>query len=295
MISTRVLIRHKTTLYRFVRVRALPDGSLIVLIDRNKSRMKGHLTFRNESLFKNPGLENELVSHSKWTCHTTGQINYYANAASKPDINFFPPLFELSKATFIGFYSIPNAHRLDAYNCVSHSSDNLVVIEIPEEIDERLTFVIEMLPLNLCRQSTFGVVINYELYALEIRLESINFPQKMANHFIDGMPSRGDFESRQIGIPEAEIGFHKMRLNGIPPLFRGNNGQYIMLTEVPMRCPPKLRVAFKKVELSIEQIMPEGNSPATHKVKFWIKDKGGRNKCTDLRDQILSIVFDSRM
>jgi hypothetical protein len=62
-----------------------------------------------------------------------------------------------------------------------------------------------------------------------------------------------------------------------------------------MRVPPKLKVGFNRADLQAEQIPFENLQPPTHKVRFWICDKGGRNKKDDLRSHITSVELDAEL
>jgi hypothetical protein len=64
---------------------------------------------------------------------------------------------------------------------------------------------------------------------------------------------------------------------------------------VPMARAPVLKIGFNRPDLSIEIIACETPTQPTHKVRFWIRDRGGRNKADDLRKHVVSIELDARL
>lgn len=296
MSSTRILLKHDGIVYRFIRLEARPDGSLVVLIDRDPGIKNGSQIFKDGAWHPNNTQVGKVLPRGKFSCHTTGQINRY-NGRDLRGKFFIEPLHLLTKASLIGFYSIPNPTRLNLYDDTIHGKniDVISIIEIPSEISERITFALEIMPLNAPTPNTYFVKASYEIYAFIARLDNIAVPSELADHFIEGAPSTGEFENRQIGIPEAELGFHAAKNNGNDPIYRERNGVYVILTSVPMRIPPKLTIKFAIPELSAEQIFFQIDTQPTHKVQFWIKDKGGRNKTIDYRKQIISAFFDSEL
>jgi hypothetical protein len=64
-----------------------------------------------------------------------------------------------------------------------------------------------------------------------------------------------------------------------------------MLAAVPMRVSPKLDIRFDREDLKVEQIDFNKATQPRHKVRFWICDKGGRNRLEDLRRHIVSVAL----
>lgn len=62
-----------------------------------------------------------------------------------------------------------------------------------------------------------------------------------------------------------------------------------------MHRPPDLSVEFDRSELSIEQIPFDRSKNPNNKVRFWILDRGGRNKSDDLRAHIKSYALDAEI
>ena len=122
-----------------------------------------------------------------------------------------------------------------------------------------------------------------------------DFPirRKLANHFIHGMYEKGQFEARQTDKGGAELAFHQ-RIHGQSPMvFReAGSGAYVAFALAPMAGPPQLTITFNRRNRHIEQIPFDGQHQPTHKVRFWVCDKGGKNKRDDLREHITSIRLD---
>jgi hypothetical protein len=294
MTNSRILLKHGNTIYRFIRIEARPDGSLIVLIDRDPDPKKGSRTFKDGTWHPDIDQVGMVLPHGKYSCHITGQVNRYAGGKFMGNF-FIEPLHLLTKVALIGIYSIPKPARLNPYDENIHGGDLVAVVEVPTEIDERISFAFELMPLGAPPLDTHGVILNYEIYALAVRLIEVEVPLDMADHFLEGSPKDGEFDSRQLDIAPAEIGFHLAKNGGRPPIYREKSGAYMVLASTCMRVPPKLEVKFSDPNLSAEQIPFLGDRLPTHKVRFWIKDRGGRNKSLDLRGQIISVALDSEL
>jgi hypothetical protein len=202
-------------------------------------------------------------------------------------------LYALTKLTGIGIVSIPRPSRLDLFNKTKHRHDTEAVLSIPEDISERITFVIELGPKPQEPQS-FGVGLNYELYSVVIRVApNPNFPSEVSEHFIAAMGDTG--LQSQVDKAAAEIEFYQRTHGRGPFIFREDKGgAYVAMAiapivESPMAETPKLIISFRRTDLQIEIIPFEKGKEPGHKVRFWICDKRGRNKTEDLRQYITSV------
>ena len=78
-------------------------------------------------------------------------------------------------------------------------------------------------------------------------------------------------------------------------MFRENSGACILFATTLMRVAPRLKVHFDRDDLRA-QVVPFGTTDEpTHKVRFWILDKGGKNKRNDLRRHIVSAELDAEL
>ncbi|MBS7810173.1 hypothetical protein [Roseococcus pinisoli] len=279
--------------YRLLRLEARPDGSILIIIDRQPSLKSGGLTLRHGNIEIDPEKVGEIVHHGKFTCHVTGQVNYYKNGTSKPHITYIDPLYKLTEFSVIGFYSVPCISRLDKYY-EKIDKTNILPIMVPPTHTGRFSFRFSLSPNENIKNSD-SLIVKYELYSLVIEPINIEIPAEMAGHFVVGNIDSGKYNNRQVNIDHAELEFHKRILKGAPPIYREAAGSYIVFAEVPMRIPPKLTVKFDHPSLSAEQISIEGNTPNVHKIRFWIRDAGGRNKKDDLRRHIISVELDAEM
>lgn len=294
MTTTRIIFEQDGKLFRFLKFEALADGSLLIVIDRDPTPKKGGLRLRNGTI--EPSLEGsgKVLHHGRFTCHTTGQINRHIGGVAAPEIIYGEPLFDLSQPQGVGFYSVPEITKLDQI-----SPENLegtdFKINIPGDVNGRLTSAFKLLPNDYSATQLEGVCLRYELYTLHIAPFDFCPPEEMREHFIVGSPSVGSSDHRQIDIPNAELSFYKKVFRDGKPIFRERSGAYVLLAEVPIRVPPELKIKFDSPKFSAEQIEFDGKTPTTHKVRFWIKDKGGRNKSDDLREHIVSVVLNAEL
>jgi hypothetical protein len=185
---------------------------------------------------------------------------------------------------------------LDPYDETKDRCDTTAILEIPEGVSERITFAIEIGPKPQ-QPTTFGVALNYELYSAIVRLvPNPNLSPEMSEHFIHGMQTAGGFDERQIDKANAELGFYQ-RVHGRSAfIFREDRGgAYVAMAVVPMARTPKLNIGFNRNDLRIEIISFEKHREPTHKVRFWICDRGGRNKKDDLRKHITSVELNAEV
>lgn len=294
MTITRIVLDQGGSLSRFLKFEALADGSLLIVIDRDPTPKQGGLRLRNGVLEPNSDGEGEVLHHGKFTCHITGQINRHVAGAAAPEIIYGEPLFDLTQPQNVGFYSIPTIAKLDRISPEKLETTDFTV-SIPGDVFGRLTCGIALYPNDYSELPPDGIRLRYELYTLHIGPFDIALPEEMRDHFVVGGPKNGSSDHRQIDIPNAELSFYKKVFRDGKPIFRERSGAYVLLAEVPMRVPPELTIKFDSPKFSAEQIEYDGKSPTTHKVRFWIKDKGGRNKKDDLREHIVSVILDAEL
>ncbi|UPJ41964.1 hypothetical protein IVB40_32595 [Bradyrhizobium sp. 40] len=291
MSTARILIKHGDVRYRLLKVEAASDGSLICLLDKDPQPLKGGIRVETGKLIAEADLEKP-VPYGRFSIHTTGEIHRYSGGQRKDTIHI-EPLHQLTKAHAVGYFSIPTPERLDTYDASKHTADVVETLEIPTEVSERLTFLLEIGPKAL-KVATYGIGLSYELYTLVSRSAAARLPEELAASFVEAA-ALTVFDSRQIQKDEAELRFYQKIYGQGSFVFRENGGAYVALTSVPMARAPTMRVEFDGSELSIETIPFDAQNKPTHKVRFWIRDKGGRNKQHDLREHIRSVVFDARL
>jgi hypothetical protein len=300
MSTSRILIKQGDNIYRFMRLETSSDGSLIVLVDRDPRPKHGGYdwefnVFSDEETSLKPveAEHDRRLPSPRFSIHTTGVIHRYADGIRKSTIQI-EPLHALTKLYGIGIVSIPRASRLDIFIKAKHVHDAEALLEIPENVLERITFIIEVGPKPQV-PSSFGVGLNYELYSIVVRVvPNPTFPPEVQPHFITAMANTGAQE--KVNKAAAELAFYQTIHGRDALIFREDRGgAYVALAAVPMAKPPKLTITFSKPDLRVEIIpFDEGQEPI-HKVRFWICDKGGRNKTEDLRGYITSVELDARL
>lgn len=294
MSTARVLLTQGNVTYRFLRFETSGDGSLLAFLDRDARSKRGSMTMNGNGIFiPDEDDSDRALPSARFSIHTTGVVHYYSAGQRKETIHI-EPLYSLTKVHVVGFVSIPRVSLLDKFDENKDRHDIAVTIDIPEHISDRVTFLFELGP-NPQQPATYGVALNYELYSAVVRLVSncLNLPPAMTDHFIHGIRKSGQFEHRQIDKAKAELEFHQ-RVHGRNLLvFREDSGAYVLLTVEPMYVAPQLKIDFDKDDLRIE-IIPFGIEPS-HKMQFWICDKGGRNKKDDLRGHIASIKLEAEL
>jgi hypothetical protein len=183
---------------------------------------------------------------------------------------------------------------LDQFDRDRDRYDTAAILEIPDGVSERITFVLEIGPAPQ-QPATYGVAINYEIYSVVVRVvEQGTWPSELSEHFVHGMPQRGQYKKRKVDRASAELDFYQ-RIHGRSAfIFREDGGAYVAMAIVPMAKPPSLTIGFNQPDLSIEIIHFQEPKPI-HKVRFWVCDKGGRNKVDDLRKHIVSIQLNAEL
>jgi hypothetical protein len=290
MSTARVLIKQGAIVYRFLCFETSPDGSLIAFLDRDARPKHGSKTIGKDGVFVPvQNVTDRPLPYGRFSIHTTGEVHRYVHGKRAGTIHI-EPLHRLTKLVWIGFFSIPRPTRLDLFDERRDRHDMAGTLEIPEEVSERLTFVLEIGPKPQ-EPSTYGLALHYELYSVVIRLEAPGiWPPEVLDHFIHGMPTSGSFRTRQIDKASAELEFYQ-RIHGRSAfIFRADKGgAYIAMALVPMARAPALKIGFNRPDLSIEINPYETPTQPNHKVRFWIRDKGGRNYTDDLRKHIISV------
>jgi hypothetical protein len=300
MSTARILIKQGDIAYRFMRFETSVDGSLIVLVDRDPRIKRGAMSGifnptsnapANFALNEDTG--NQRLPSFRFSVHTTGVVHRYADRVRKATIQI-EPLYALTKLTAVALISIPRISKLDLFVTGRHRHDVEAKLEFPEDIQERLTFILELGPKPQEPQS-FGIGLNYELYSAVVRLvPNPNLPAELSEHFVAAMGDTG--LQNQVDKGAAELEFYQ-RIHGRRAfVFREDKGgAYTAMAIVPMARPPRLTVGFNRPDLRIEIIPFEEGKIPKHKVRFWICDQGGRNKSDDLRQHITSVELDANL
>jgi hypothetical protein len=256
MTTARILLKQGASTYRFLRFETSTDGSLIVIIDRDASTKRGAMRMGDDGIFVPDEIDSgEILPSGRFSIHTTGEIHRYAGGKRQGTIHI-EPLHALTKLALVGFLSIPRTSRLDFFDEDKHRQDAVAILDIPEDIFERITFCFEIGPKPQEPQ-TYGVGLNYELYSIVVRAipNFLELPPELVDHFIHGMPNVGLFEKRQTDQVSAELAFYQ-RIHG-PTAFvfrEDKGGAYVAMALVPMVRVQNLTIGFDRPDLRIEII-----------------------------------------
>lgn len=301
MSTARILIKQGDIVYRFMRFETSSDGSLIVLVDRDPRSKLGGYSWQSDSLNNVTGplvpaaaARDRMLPSARFSIHTTGVVHRYAEGERKATLQI-EPLHSITRLSSVGVVSIPRISRLDLFDRAKHRHETEAVLEFPENVSERITFVLELGPKPQQPQS-FGVALNYELYSAVARIvpNSTWPPEITAEHFVYAMLHTG--MQTPVDKAAAELEFYQ-RIHGRSAfIFREDKGgAYVAMAVMPMVKSPKLAIGFSRPDLRIEIIPFEEGKAPTHKVRFWICDKGGRNKTEDLRRYITSVELNAEL
>lgn len=281
--------------YRFLRFEQSSDGSIIIIVDRDASQSVDGRTFENGQFVPAMERRDKVIPHGRWTVHTTGIVNHH-HAGRRKSSHVIEPLYAITRTSLIGFVSIPKVSRLSPLDRGrKHAASGR--LEISPEIDGRVTFSIEIAPGPVNEGSVPAISLNFEIYSVVVKpaLLPIQIDDDMWDHFVYAAPPSVIHDTRDINAAEAELKFYeKVHGQGVK-IYRDDGGAYVILTAVVMNKPPKLNIAFDREDLYIELIPPQQGRALAHKLRFWICDKGGRNKIDDLRCHIISVELDAEL
>ncbi|MFF8802792.1 MULTISPECIES: hypothetical protein [unclassified Methylobacterium] len=238
----------------------------------------------------------EKLPSARYSIHTTGEVHRYARG-SRSATTYIEPLYRLSKFHQIAFISIPKVGKLDDYDESRHQSDVSALIDVGSEENTRLTFTMSIGPKIAQLSNKEYIEINYEIYRLIVIPAKLPLaiPREQSEYFICGMPRVGEFQTRQIDKTQAELDFYKSINPDVPQIYREPGGAYVVFAQTPMARSPHFAVRFNRPDLKAEMIPFTSKNEINHKVRFWIFDKGGKNKIDDLRKHILSYTLDAEI
>lgn len=293
MVTTRVLMRQNNTRYRFLRLEDASDGSVVVAVDRDTDSSVDGRTFTDGEFRPAQDRRGKPTPHARWTVHTSGIVNY-RHANQEPTTQRIEPLYELTQNWLIGYVSVPEVTRL-APITPERTHDVEGIIDISPSDTGRITLGILVCPPDpIFDKNKFFLAANFETYAVAVTPLTLPFPvdADMADHFIYASPKPPVETLCGVGAAEAEIRFYQKIHGPTPLVFRQNSGSYVVLASQRMRVTPLLKVEFDRDDLSVEIIESQ---EFRHKVRFWIRDKGGRNKIQDLRKHIISLELNAEI
>lgn len=296
MSVARILIAQSGVAYRFLKFESGPDGSIYVMLDRD-ARSGEHLTLDQGGVFVST--ESPAGVHktsARFSVHTSGSVNYHS-AGQLKDTIFLEPLYALTRPHLFAVISIPRPTLLDTFQNKHSGSHTSYTLDIPENTSERLTFVLDLAPKAQALPTFFGAVVTYETCRIVVRAvpDFLDVDGRMREHFVHGIPTVGAFSEAQADRPTSELEYYGALSGGAPVVLREKQGSYVALAAQRMGRAPELRVTFDRDDLSAEQISFNAKHEPTHKVRFWIRDKSGRNRNDDLRRHIRTLEYHAEL
>jgi hypothetical protein len=293
MTTTRVLIEKDGISRRLLKLEASPDGSILVFLDLDATPAVS--PYKSvDGIFEPLSIVSggKPKSYTKVSCHTTGVVHTYSRGERESSI-FIDPLYCLVEPHWLSTLSVPKVERCDNFDPQKHKQHLKCIIDCNDR-NERITLAIVISPLGHVNLPGQLLSLDYELYSIRLCQDRLPIAPPSTDHVVAASPSVGKYDRAQVGKVWAELLFHQKRTGTEINLF-WEKGVYTLLTAVPMRVAPNLKITFIRNELTFEQIPFEGLEAPTHKLRFYIKDTGGRNKVDDLRPCIESIELDAEM
>lgn len=291
MTFTRLLIKKGDVRYRFLLLERKLDGSLLVFLDRSARSANGAGDVDEQGrIVPISGLGSQPRPAVRFSIHPTGRVNCHYLGTERTI--FIEPLSAMQRGHTIGLVSIPDASRLDIFDNTD-TQTQAVDLDLTDHEGARLTFEIK-LSNSFGQPESSGIVIDYGVYAAAVRL--VDTPEHLTgigNRFAHGFPISGQFAESQVAIPESQIDLFRAEFGEGPMLLRERSGAYVFMTDHRMRTSPTVHLTFERDDLSAEQVPFEYTHQPTHKVRFWICDRGGRISVEDFADQITSITLDA--
>lgn len=266
--SRSILIESNGKIYKFLNCKIEPnDGSFYVTLLRDGENSET-VTFDSAShspvtiVHDEPRKKLVRISY-----HSSGCTLYHHTEIGS---NFFEPISRLTKPNVFAAWSIPSLDRLDKADSVQ---DEDFVITVNEE-KERIEFTLMIAPW---RQEVAGdhFAVRYEgiLSLIGIPAKpSVDIPDGLNEHFMTLVPNKGLYDSQAIANDLALIEYHqKIQATRDLILYSPNKaGIYTVITAVPMRIAPNVKVEFFKEGYQMELISSKNNV-----VKFKVKNAHG--------------------
>ena len=317
----RLILKYKNTLRQLASVNVEHDGSIILNLIRKGYSESGFVWSCDGTEQSSLETRHSVETKTKdITIHTTGRINYKYDGS----IRFIPCLLDLGEQIPIVSYSIPSIDKLDV---ITAKRQDDFICEFSEARNERLNFnffvVPAVLPTQPEEQGRFGVeglfALSWNVHIGDSVITRDDLPNEV---FITSRPTTG---LKSLTIRE-EVAYSRFRramyandvISGLnthpnkdqitakhieamiqigPGLYPPNiNGVWTLITQIPMRITPILRVKFDDARYHAEVVdLRKGDTRlSTVRVRFKVYDKINQ---TYLKENvgISEIILDSEL
>jgi len=288
----RILIRFNRHIYRLLNFElSHSEGSFYIFFVREGKTDKhwqGEINWREGEVIAGNEINKEKLKGARVSYHASGCIRYH-NISDK-DI-YGEPIFNITQPFGFIRYSIPSAEKLDIYSKPATEDD--IILEILDKPFCRINFDCVIAPWDFVFPDSSGISVRYErLFSFSIILndESLSTPSELNDYFHYFSPSTGLYDRPTFDRETALLYFHQ-KVQGTRNLViysPNNEGVYTVIFSVPMRVPPKVRIAFEETSLQIELLKVSNTN-----IRFKVKDKYGQTVKKEVK--ITGIELDAEL
>ncbi|MDD2895778.1 MAG: hypothetical protein PHG81_07125 [Aliarcobacter sp.] len=283
--SKNIFIKFNEKIYKFINCKLeQKDGSFYISFIRNGENEESYIL---DSINMKPKLVQHEEARKKLkrvSYHASGCVIYHDTGLSS---NYFEPISNITQLNPFSIWSIPSINALEETSKVNE--EDYIIDTI---IDEgRIDFHYILAPWNYKVEGNH-IAIRYDNFfsLLIIPIKPLsNIPKEIEKAFTVMAPNEGLYKSQIIGNDQALINYHQKLMNTKDIIIYSPNkdGIYTIITSVPMRIPPKIKVIFLDPTLKIEEFGAAKNNV----VKFKVIDSN--NSYIKTEKSILSIELDS--
>lgn len=272
----RVLIRHKSSLRKFVVVESSDrDGSLAFVMRREgvSTSRAAWSTRPGELEPRQVDFEEPRPKSKRITIHQSGRVNYPENGRSI----FIEPLTLTSRTTCVYGYRVPALEKLVLHPDASGGED--AVFDLSDLGDGPVSFSVFIGPSSLVPPGrAVKLAYDAEGYSLAIAVDAVPIPVPTGyeDHFTTLTPERGPFLEQQMAENQAMVSYHQALTgtNGIVLYHPNGEGVIRLIFSVPMRIAPKFKIELADQELHVpeQDIKRDGRSERVM-LKFKVRNR----------------------
>lgn len=264
--SRSVFIEKDGTYYKFINCKIEPnDGSFYVTLLRDGENSESS-TFNSEDLTPvtvvHDSPRKKLVRISY---HSSGCVLYHHTEIGS---KYFEPIPLLTKPNIFAAWSVPEIEKLDKVESIEEED---FVISI-NDVNGRTEFTLMLAPWQQeIEDDHFAIRYEGVLSLIVIPTKpSVLISPDMSNHFITVAPSAGLYQQQAIESDQALINYHQLLQQTRDLIIYSPNkaGIFTVITAVPMRVAPKVKVLFHDPNYRMELVSSKNNV-----VKFKVKNQ----------------------
>lgn len=284
--SRNIYIESDGSIYKFMNCKIEPnDGSFYVTLLRDGENTEiATYSSKDNSLqkIKHEKPRKKLVRISY---HSSGCVLYRDTELKS---NYFEQITRITNLNIFATWSIPRISKLDK---AESTQDEDLVLSFPPN-DQRIEFTLVLAPWDKVIDETHFAVRYEGLFALLVIVSTPGrpIPKELKQHFITLAPNKGLLRKQAIGNDQALIEYHH-KINNTRDLIiyaPNNAGIYTIITAVPMRIAPNVKIDFVDKQYSTELVSCRNNV-----IKFKVKNIHGHTIKKEVA--IKSIELDSRL